>query len=269
VPTCQRLNGPPPPATPTTVATLRQAYFCILDNWADGKTLDNRVLITGTFAGLTQELERRGLDQAAAMPPALTGNHDGDWTSAGEVLQRVVDALPADPQVRQAVLAAAMNGLVASVHDDHVSWRRSPGERLPSLGVVTSVQVARPDATLPLFITEVEPGTPAAAAGLQPGDTIITVNGVAPFANGQLNTGVLAWVSTTAALTSGAPPPRGPVQLALHRPSTGQDQTVDLTPNDLPPPPPPVAATALGGDIAKVKLTAFAPKAAAVVCSPR
>jgi len=192
-----------PPTTPTTVTTLGQAYLCILDNWADGTTLDDRVLITGAFAGLTQELQRRGLDQATAMPPALTGNHHGDWTSAGPVVQRVVDALPADPQVRQAVMAAAMHGLVASVHDDHVTWRRSPSERLPSLGIFTSVQAARPDATPPLFITAVDPGTPAAAAGLQPGDTLTTVNGVAPFANGQLNVGVLAWVSTTAAVISG------------------------------------------------------------------
>src|SRR5882724_2369092 len=93
-----------PPTTPTTVTTLGQAYLCILDNWADGTTLDDRVLITGAFAGFTQELQRRGLDQATAMPPALTGNHGSDWTSAAGVLQRVVDALPADPQVRQAVL---------------------------------------------------------------------------------------------------------------------------------------------------------------------
>src|SRR5882724_13288018 len=125
VPACPQPVSPgrppttPPPTTPTTVTTLGQAYSCILDNWADGTTLDDGVLITGAFAGFTQELQRRGLDQATAMPPALTGNHGSDWTSAAGVLQRVVDALPADPQVRQAVLAAAMNGLVASVHDNH------------------------------------------------------------------------------------------------------------------------------------------------------
>jgi carboxyl-terminal processing protease len=267
VPACPRPvspGQPPPPPTPTTVATLGQAYSCILDTWVDGITLDDRVLITGAFAGLTQELQRRGLDQATAMPPALTGNHDGDWTSAGGVLQRVVDALPADPQVRQAVLAAAMNGLVASVHDDHVTWRRSPNERLPSLGIFASVQAARPDAASPLFITAVDPGSPAMAAGLQPGDILTTVNGVAPFANGQLNVGVLAWVSTTAAVISGAPPLQGPVQLTLHRPSTGQDQTVNLTPSVLPPPPP-VSATAPRGDIAEVKLAVFGPNAAAMV----
>src|SRR5882757_9717959 len=250
----------PPPITATTVATLGQAYSCVLDNWADGTTLDDRVLITGAFAGLTQELQQRGLDQATAMPPALTGNHNSDWTSAGPVLQRVIDALPADPQVRQAVLAAAMNGLVASVHDDHVTWRRSPSERLPSLGIFTSVQAARPDATPPLFITGVDPGTPAAAAGLQPGDILNTVNGVAPFANGQLNIGALTRVSDVAAYLSGAPP-RGPVQLTLHRPSTGQDQTVNLTPSALPPPPL-VSATAPRADVAEVKLAAFGPNAA-------
>src|SRR5882757_3270441 len=270
VPACPRPASPgrgatpPPPTTVTTVTTLGQAYSCILDSWADGNTLDDRVLITGAFAGFTQELQRRGLDQATAMPPALTGNHDGDWTSAGGVLQRVVDALPADPQVRQAVLAAAMSGLVSSVHDDHVTWQRSPSGPLTSLGIFASVQAPRPDAIPPLFITAVDPGTPAAAAGLQPGDILSTVNGVAPFANGQLNVGVLAWVSTTTAVISGAPPPRGPVQLTLHRPSTGQDQTLNLTPSVLPPPPP-LSATAPRGDIAEIKLAVFGPNAAAMV----
>ena len=270
VPACPRPASPgqplthPPPITATTVATLGQAYSCVLDNWADGATLDDRVLITGAFAGLTQELQRRGLDQATAMLPALTGNHDGDWTSAGSVLQWVVDALPADPQVRQAVLAAAMNGLVASLHDDHVSWVRSFGGGLPSLGVITSVQIARRDAMPPLFVTAVEPGSPAAAAGLQPGDVLTTVNGVVPFANGQLNTGALAQVSDVAAYYSGAPPSRDPVLLALNRPSTGRDWSVALTPG-LVPRPPPVSATALGADIAEVKLTAFGPNAAAMV----
>ena len=201
-----------PPITPTTATTLGQAYFCILDNWADGTTLDDRVLITGAFAGLTQELQRRSLDQATAMPPALTGNHDGDWTSAGGVLQRVVDALPADPQIRQAVLAAAMHGLVASVHDDHVTWRRSPSERLPSLGIITSVQAARPDATPPLCITGVAPGSPAAAAGLQPGDILTTVNGAQPRYSPRSST--CTWAthraasSSTCGATAAARPPR-------------------------------------------------------------
>jgi carboxyl-terminal processing protease len=270
VPACPRPASPgqplthPPPITATTVATLGQAYSCVLDNWADGATLDDRVLITGAFAGLTQELQRRGLDQATAMLPALTSNHDGDWASAGGVFQRVVDALPADPQVRQAVLAAAMTGLVASLHDDHVSWVRSFGGSLPSLGVITSVQIARPDAVPPLFITAVEPGSPAAAAGLQPGDILTTVNGVAPFENEQLNTGALTRVSDIAAYYSGAPPSPDPVLLDLHRPSTGRDWSVALTPS-LVPRPPPVTATVLNGDMAEVKLTAFGPNAAAML----
>jgi C-terminal processing protease CtpA/Prc len=75
---------------------------------------------------------------------------------------------------------------------------------------------------------------------------------------------VLAWVSTTAAVISGAPPPQGPVQLTLHRPSTWQDQTVNLTPSALPPPPL-VSATAPRADIAEVKLAAFGPNAEATV----
>lgn len=75
VPACPRPANPGqplttmPPTTATTVATLGQAYFCVLDNWADGVTLDDRVLVTGAFAGLTQELQRRGLASRADWQP--------------------------------------------------------------------------------------------------------------------------------------------------------------------------------------------------------
>src|SRR5258708_6083740 len=86
-PACQvRTDAPPDPSQmpgppelkPTTITTIGQSYYCILDNYYGGPNLDDRSLLMAAFAGLTQELQRRGLDQAQAMPPALTGKADDD-----------------------------------------------------------------------------------------------------------------------------------------------------------------------------------------------
>jgi carboxyl-terminal processing protease len=73
-------NPPPeaPPLHPTTVTTIGQAYYCVFAHYYAGPVLDDRVLLAGAFAGLTQELDRLGLDQPDATMPALTGHRDTD-----------------------------------------------------------------------------------------------------------------------------------------------------------------------------------------------
>src|SRR5580704_13293472 len=58
------------PAGPTTVTTIGQAYYCIFAHYYGGPALDDRMLLTGAFAGLTQELERLGTDLPDATMPA-------------------------------------------------------------------------------------------------------------------------------------------------------------------------------------------------------
>jgi len=41
------------PAGPTTVTTLEQAYYCIFAHYYGGPVLDDRVPLTGAFAGFT------------------------------------------------------------------------------------------------------------------------------------------------------------------------------------------------------------------------
>lgn len=57
---CTTVTPPPPPVTPTTVDTIGQAYFCVLDHYA--KAVDDRDMLMAAFAGLAQELERLGRD---------------------------------------------------------------------------------------------------------------------------------------------------------------------------------------------------------------
>jgi carboxyl-terminal processing protease len=265
---CAMPSGPPVPVTPTTVNTIGQAYRCLLDHYVGGPALDDRVLLTAAFAGLAQELARRGLDRPDATAPALAGDRVRDWTAFRAAYQRLTDRLPADPQLRQAVAAATITGLVAGLHDDHAGWLHpvlplgyQPGQAY-GLGFATSpltlVAMTAPDVALPpLFIAGVQ-GGPAAAHGLRPGDVIVAVDGAPPFVDGTPSPGAIA-------LLSQQYPRADPVRLTVHRPATGRTWTVTLTPALYSPAPAaitPVTARIVAGDIADVRLAAFAPGAA-------
>lgn len=265
---CAEPTGPPVPVTPTTVDTIGQAYRCLLDHYVSGAALDDRVLLAGAFAGLAQELARRRLDRPDATAPALRGDRDLDWNAFRAAYRRITDRLPADPQVRQAVAAATITGLISSLNDDHAGWIHPvlPPEYQPGqaygLGLTTSpltlVAMTAPAVALPpLFIAGVL-GGPAAARGLRPGDVIAAVDGAPPFVDGVPSPGVIT-------LLSQQYPRAGPVRLTVHRPATGRTWAVTLTPALYSPTPAattPVTARLVAGDIADVRLAAFAPGAA-------
>jgi carboxyl-terminal processing protease len=231
-------------------------------------SLDNRLLLAGAFAGFTQELGRRGLDQPDATMPALTGDRNGDWILFSAVYRRVIGHLPADPALRQALSAATMTGMVGSLHDNHVGWAYpvfppgyQPGmayglgfNTAPFIGLAID---APREALPPLFITPVL-GGPAAEQGLRPGDVIAAVDGAPPFLDRAPTLGAMN-------LLSQRYPRSEPVRLTLHRPATDRTWTVTMTPTLFRPSAAATAvvtATLLSGDIASVRLAGFAPKAA-------
>jgi hypothetical protein len=57
----------------------------------NGFNLDDRLLLSSAFAEFTQEPAGRGVDQADATVPALTGAGDRDWTAFSAVYQQVTD----------------------------------------------------------------------------------------------------------------------------------------------------------------------------------
>ena len=266
-PCSANLPPAPPPPKPTTVTTIGQAYYCVFARYYAGPVLDDRMLLAAAFAGFTQELDRLGLDRPDATMPALTGHRDADWTAFAAVYQKATRQLPASPAQRQELAAATLTGMIASLHDNHARWdypAPPPGDVPGDLGIMTSpapplAETAPQEALPPLFITAVEPGSPAAIKGLRPGDIIVSVNGAPPFADGIISDGVMN-------LLFGPYPQADRVSVRLHRPATGRTWTVTLTPAfNQSPSSPGASPKLLNRDIAYVQLSGFFPGAADVV----
>jgi carboxyl-terminal processing protease len=266
-PSCQSLSDTPPSpgppeVKPTTITTIGQAYYCILDNYYRGPVLDDRSLLVPAFAALTQELQRRGLDQPGATLPALTGKNDQEhrdrnWAAFSQVYEQITAGLPPDPAVWQAVAEATMQGMVRSLNDSHADWLRSFRFNLTGLTLSGFLGPMTPDhldpaALEPNFVTAV--GGPAKSTGIRLGDEVLAVNGVPLFTNQLLSAGVLRWLTDAT--------PGTPVEVSLRRPATDATFTVTLIPAQSPPPPPNDESRLVNGDIAYVKLSYFAPGAA-------
>jgi carboxyl-terminal processing protease len=259
-------TSPPSPTqapAPTSVSTVEQAYYCILDNYYGGARLDDRPLLQYAFQAVVRELRKRGIDRPNAVLPALTGDHDKDWPLFARRLKELLDAVPGNQALRSSLAVAAIQGMLAALHDNHAGYqgRGIPGATTDAhpwgLGVGLNRKLppaaTAPDFTGPLFLTTVGAGTPAAAAGLRPGDVIETVNGVPVFTNGQLNPGVVDSLRPSY-------PQRTPVTLTVRRPATDRTLHVRITPGPLPGQPQPhVDATLVAGSIADIRFDAFYP----------
>jgi carboxyl-terminal processing protease len=252
----------PPPTRPTTVTTIGQAYYCILAHYYTGPVLDDRVLLAGAFAGLTQELDRLGIDQPDATMPALTGSHDSDWAAFAAVYSKVIGKVPARDV--QGTAEAAMAGMIASLDDNHARWAypspQPPGATsndIYGLGINTSPApgVARyaTDATQPpAVVVSVDPKSPAARAGVRTGDVVTAVDGAPPFTDGYLSPGPFYLLYQTY-------PQQQTVQVTLRWPVTGATRTVSLTPVAYPAPASPVTSKLLDGDIGYLEVPSFEP----------
>lgn len=262
---CVQQGGPGQPApgtpAPTSVSTVEQAYYCVLDHYYGGSRLDDRPLLQGAFQAVVKELRKRGVDRPVAVLPALTGDHDKDWPLFARRLQEVLDAVPNDASLRSALCVTAIQGLLAALHDNHAGYvpgsqgtqNAHPWGLGVSLNRTLPAAETAPDFTGPLFLTAVVAGTPAAVAGLKPGDVVESVNGVPVFTGGQLNPGVVD-------LLHPAYPQRTPVTLTVRRPSTGRTRHVRVTPGELPAQPQPhVTATLVAGGVADVRFDGFYP----------
>ncbi|MFI0418789.1 S41 family peptidase [Spongiactinospora sp. 9N601] len=240
---CLPATAPPPnPAPPTSVNTLRQAYFCVLDNYYSGPAMDSTGLLKSALAAYTQHLMRNDADRADLHLPALTGNRDSDWKAFAKALGT------GDP----AALRAAITGMVAGLHDNHARWIRPapPSEDGPvGTGIVgaSAQQGDRfdPAARPPMFITQVLPGSPAAKADVRPGDILVKVNGVPTFIGDKVNQSILDTLTTET------------VRLTLKRPTSGRTRTVSIKQGPLTRQPLAVTSKPLPGGATYVRLPGF------------
>jgi len=256
-PACSQPQQPVP--GPTTVTTIEQAYYCIFAHYYSGPVLDDRVLLAGAFAGLTQELDRLGTDQPDATMPALTGSRESDWAAFASAYSLVISNVP--PRDVQQVAAAAMTGMVAALDDNHARWSYPtlpPGATssdIYGLGINTSpapgVAKYATDTTLPpAVVMSVDPRSPAARAGVRTGDIIVSVNGAPPFTDGYLSPGVFY-------LLYQSYPQQQAVRITLRWPVTGATRTVTITPAAYPAPDSSVTSKLLDGDIGYLQVPGF------------
>jgi carboxyl-terminal processing protease len=260
-PACSQPTQQPAPG-PTTVTTIGQAYYCIFAHYYSGPVLDDQVLLAGAFAGLTQELVRLGIDQPAATMPALTGNRDSDWAAFSAVYSRVISKVPGRDV--QQVAEAAMTGMVAALDDNHAHWQYpapQPPGATPNdtygLGVNTSpapglLKSAPGEALPPAVVASVDPGSPAARAGVRTGDVITAVNGTPPFTDGLNSPGAFS-------LLYQSYPQQQTVRITVLWPVTRATRTVTITPVLYKAPALSVSSRLLDGDIGYVQIPAFFP----------
>ncbi|MBG0831808.1 peptidase [Planomonospora sp. ID67723] len=262
---CARPSGPLGAETATTIDVIEQAYFCILDRYYSGATLDARSLLTSGFIALTQELNRNGRDVPEATMPALTGDRKADWTAFEAAYRKITDQVP---ELRDKLAVVTLEAVVSALGDNHAQWMRDvkpPPDSYDGDGYGLGLQVnvtglqadGGPGVALPpLFVTAVQGGA-AQAAGLRPGDIIESINGSAPFVEGKATPAI-------AALYPQYPEAR-PVRLRLLRQATGHRWTATLKPGLYPQDPAAlqvVRSELLEDDIAYVRLRGFPSDAA-------
>ena len=262
-PTCAPATGAPPPApAPTGAATVREAFSCLLSNYAAAPHVDDQQLLLGAFGGIVGFLRQRQLDRSFAALPALSGDAGADWRAFAEVYAQIAASLPGDSAVRQGLAVAAIQGMVDSLRDDHTDYTPVAADQAPppQLGMFVRFPGGTP---VTAVVDQLNPAGPAQRAGLRPGDVVTAVDGrpvqapptrrgasmspafdPAAFEWGDFTQ--LGWL--TGAATS--------VELTVFRPSTASTSSVTLQAvTQLPPAN--LTARVLDGDVAYVRFHSF------------
>ncbi|MCP2338980.1 S41 family peptidase [Actinomadura rupiterrae] len=241
---------------------MEQAYRCFLAHSYAGPVIDDRVPLAAAFGAAARELRERGVNEPGAVLPPLTGDRDRDWTAFARRFGPLLDALP-DRTVRSAVAVAAIRGMAASLHDDHVvvvhrtsNPTHPPGHYNWGFGFRPS-ELPEPNGdtsklTDPPYLSDVGKDTPASRAGLRTGDVLLALNGVPMFTNGIANAGQWKFLDQ-------GYPQATPVRFTVRRPTTGKDLNVTVKPGLLPIVAPPAQGRLVADGIAEVPVTTFQP----------
>lgn len=170
-------------ASPRLIQTneLAGVYQQIVQSYVG--TVDHAALVESAVAAV-----REAAVQANALPPDLapielvplpTGDPARDWTVFARAYDNMVTKHPqwaAQARPDRAIL----RNMVAALNDEEAQIIESSGVRVTGGTRISGIGIfmTRPLPTDPLYISEVFRGSPASAAGLKPGDQIVSVDGV-------------------------------------------------------------------------------------------
>jgi carboxyl-terminal processing protease len=164
-------------AAPSDVAPIAEAYVLLIDHHA--VPLDPAQLVAAGGAGMMAAMSAAGIDVAASVPAAYGSGHVEQFAALQTQFQTLL-ASHGNALSASTLAHAAIQGMADSVGDPHTTfytpaayqeeqrWQRGD-TRYAGIGV----RLRGPQPT----VQEVFPRSPAERAGLQPGDTIIAVNG--------------------------------------------------------------------------------------------
>ena len=238
----------PLPEKAATVATVEQAYRCLLLHYVDRKTtLDHQVLLNGAWNIFRQA----GLPAADTAPLALTGDREADWRVYQERYNTLVQKY--GRAIDTSLLArVAIDGMARSLDDNHVAfldpklWQRFQLELSgENKEIGPGFELAIDEASGKFYLYEVYPDTPAARSGLKAGDIIERVNG-SPASRGNPNQGLYELLTGPVGTRS---------TLGITRPATGA--TIDAQVSIVEFSAQNIESRVLDGQVGYIKLRAF------------
>src|SRR3954470_11056839 len=176
-PTPAQATAPPSASTVNRALTpLQQAYRLLLDRYVD--PLPPSQLATAALQGMSAALADQGVAAGDLGPPAPSNDRQGQWQRVAQRFRGLAAQYGAEVPPRELAYAAigAMADSVDDTHTQFMSPRDYQEYRAWTRGDVhyggIGARLRGPEPT----IVEVYAGSPAATAGLQPGDVIVAVD---------------------------------------------------------------------------------------------
>jgi carboxyl-terminal processing protease len=170
--------APPPSAAAVNraLAPLQQAYRLLLDRYVD--PLPPSQMATAALQGMSQALADQGVTPGDLGPPAPSNDRAGQWQRVAQRFRGLAAQYGAEVPPRELAYAAiaAMADSVDDTHTQFMTPRDYQEYRAWTRGDVhyggIGARLRGPEPT----IVEVYASSPAASAGLQPGDVILAVD---------------------------------------------------------------------------------------------